>query len=182
MQRQRHLRKQNQTQRKQGYDGFRLHAFTFCKVQMFTVQGSKRFRGFGLRVAGWTSDQSEIRNPKYQTNYNDQNSKFQTFQWPRIIIPASPCFGHWILGFEICLLFGACHLEFLCRFVTFLPKKTPKTIIYLIIRNLCVCCSFFQRASIIIATVSSSCCNTSWPPTGRISAIPDFPTAGQNYS
>jgi hypothetical protein len=32
------LRKQNQTQRKQGYDGFWQHAFTFCKVQRFTVQ------------------------------------------------------------------------------------------------------------------------------------------------
>ena len=24
------------------------------------------------------------------------------------------CFGHWILGFEICLKFGACNLEFPC--------------------------------------------------------------------
>jgi len=37
----------------------------------------------------------QITNHKYQTNHNDQNSKFQT------------CFGHYVLEFEIYLEFGA---------------------------------------------------------------------------
>jgi hypothetical protein len=56
---------------------------------------------------------SQITNPKYQTNPNDQNSKSQTVGLSLSVeISNGRCFGHWIFEFEIYLKFGACDLEF----------------------------------------------------------------------
>ena len=44
------------------------------------------------------------------STYNGTFSKVRSAQRPTLL--SSWRFGHWILGFEICLEFGACYLEF----------------------------------------------------------------------
>ena len=75
-------------------------------------------------------NKSQITNHKLQTNSNDLNSKYQTgirlcklhLQFAKagwLVGNYCRCFGHWVLEFEIYLVFDICDLEF---------QRIPRTI------------------------------------------------------